>query len=321
MTDRPLVAITRRLVKAAEDRVAERYAVKLGDDSATYTPESLAAHCAGAVGLLITPTEPFGAETIKRLDDSVRVISTVSVGFEHIDLNAAKARGIRVGHTPGVLTDATADTAALLILGATRRASDGERLLRSGAWIGIRPTQHLGMQITGKSLGIYGLGRIGFAVAQRMRAFGMKIIYHDEQRVPHDVQVGATFVPDLDDMLAQSDVVSLHAPLTPQTKGIMNAARIARMKDGAVLVNTARGPLVDDDAVIAAVKSGKLFAIGLDVYAGEPAIDPRYKTLENAFLFPHLGTATLETRSAMMMLAIDNLEAVLDGKEPRFSAG
>jgi lactate dehydrogenase-like 2-hydroxyacid dehydrogenase len=174
----------------------------------------------------------------------------------------------------------------------------------------------LGSQITGKTLGIVGLGRIGATVAQRMQAFGMKIIYHDAQPMPIAAKIGATFVPQLDDLLAQSDVVSLHAPLTPETKGLMNAARIARMKDGAVLVNTARGPLVDDDAVIAAVKSGKLSAIGLDVYAGEPAFDPRYRTLDNAFLFPHLGSATVETRTAMQMLAIENVEAILDGKEP-----
>lgn len=316
MGEKPLVVMTRRLVKDAEDRLAARYTVKLGDDQVKFTPQSLAAHCAGAAGLLVAPTETFDASTISLLDKSVRVISTVSVGFEHIDLNAAKARGMRVCHTPGVVTDATADIAMLLILGATRRAGDGEKLLRSGAWIGIRPTQMLGTQITGKTLGIVGLGRIGAAVATRAQAFGMKVIYYDAQRLAHDSKIGATYVPNLDDLLAQSDVISLHAPLTPETKGFINAARIARMKDGAVLVNTARGPLVVDDALIAAVKSGKLSAVGLDVYAGEPAFDPRYKDLENAYLFPHLGTATIETRTAMSMLAIDNLEAVLDGKEP-----
>jgi lactate dehydrogenase-like 2-hydroxyacid dehydrogenase len=316
MTEKPLVVITRRLVTIAEDRIASRYRVKLGDDGIDFTPQAIAAHCAGATAVLVTPTEVFNAEAIGLLDSSVRVISTISVGFEHIDLDAAKARGMRVTHTPGVLTDATADIGALLILGATRRASDGERLLRSGQWIGIRPTQMLGTQITGKTLGIVGLGRIGAAVAQRMQAFGMKIIYHDAQRMMADTKIGATYVPRLDDLLAQSDVVSLHAPLTPETKGLMNSARIARMKDGAVLINSARGPLVDDDALIAAVKSGKLSAIGLDVYAGEPALDPRYKTLENAFLLPHLGSATVETRTAMQMLAIENVEAVLDGKEP-----
>lgn len=316
MSGKPLVAITRRLVNAAEARVAARYRVRFGDDDLKYTPREIADHCAGAAALIVTPSEAFDAQTIALLDDAVRVISTVSVGFEHIDLDSAKARGIRVTHTPGVLTEATADLGVLLILGATRRASEAERLLRSGQWIGNRPTQVLGMQITGKTLGIVGLGRIGTTVAQRMRAFGMKVIYHDAQRMAHDTNVGAMFVPRLDDLLAQSDVVSLHAPLTPETKGLINATRIARMKDGAVLVNTARGALVDDDALIAALKGGKLFAVGLDVYAGEPAFDPRYKTLENAFLFPHVGSATVETRTAMAMLAIDNVDAILDGKEP-----
>jgi lactate dehydrogenase-like 2-hydroxyacid dehydrogenase len=316
MAEKPLVVLTRRLVKAAEDRVASRYRVKLGDDDMKFTPQVIAAHCAGATALLVTPAEVFDAQVIGLLDSTVRVISTVSVGFEHIDLDAAKARGMRVTHTPGVLTDATADIGALLILGATRRASEAERLLRSGQWIGIRPTQMLGRQITGKTLGVVGLGRIGAAVAMRMQAFGMKIIYHDAQRMPIDTKIGATYIPLLDDLLAQSDVVTLHAPLTPETKGLMSAARIARMKDGAVLVNNARGQLVDDDAMIAAVKSGKLSAVGLDVYGTEPAIDERYRTLENAFLFPHMGSATVETRTAMAMLAIDNVDAILDGNEP-----
>lgn len=316
MTDKPLVAATRRLVKAAEDRVAARYRFKAGNDEAVFTPQLVAEMSQGASALLCTPTEPINAEAIALLPPSLKVLSTVSVGFEHIDLAAAKARGIRVTNTPGVLTDATADIAMLLILGATRLASDGERLMRAGKWIGIRPTQLLGMQITGKRLGLIGMGRIGAAVAKRAQAFGMSVCYHNRKRADAETEAGAAYVESLEELLSQSDVVSLHAPLTPETKGLINVARIAQMKDGACLVNTGRGPLIDDDAVIAALLRGKLSSIGLDVYTGEPKIDPRYYTLENAMLIPHLGSATFETRTAMAMLAVDNLEAVLDGREP-----
>ena len=314
MNSKPLVVSTRRLVKAAEDRLAARYQFRHGDDEAVFTPELVAAFAEGASGLICTPTEPIGAATIALLPPSLKIISTVSVGFEHIDLAAAKARGIHVGHTPGVLDDATADIAMLLILGATRRVTDGERLLRSGKWIGIRPSQFLGTQITGKRLGIIGMGRIGTAVAKRAQAFGMTVCYNNRKRTDAAAEAGATYVPRLEDLLAQSDIVSVHAPLTPATKGLINAERIAQMKDGAVLVNTARGPLIDDDAVITALQRGKLSFIGLDVYTGEPNIDPRYAALENAMLLPHLGSATVETRTAMMMRAIDNLEAALDGR-------
>ncbi len=318
MTEKPLVAATRRLVKTAEDRVAARYRFRPGNDEATFTPQLVAEVSQGAAGLLCTPTEPLTAETIALLPSTLKVISTASVGFEHIDLAAATARRIRVTNTPGVLDDATADIALLLILGATRCASDGERLLRAGKWIGIRPTQLLGMQITGKRLGIVGMGRIGSAVATRAKAFGMSVCYHNRKRARPEMEAGATYVATLEELLAQSDVVSLHAPLTPETKGLINAQRIALMKDGACLVNTGRGPLIDDDDVIAALKSGKLSSIGLDVYTGEPKIDPRYYTLANAMLVPHLGSATTETRTAMAMLAVDNLEAVLDGRAPPF---
>ncbi len=318
MTQKLLVAATRRLVQPAEDRVAARFQFRPGNDEAAFTPALVAETAKDAVALLCTPTEPVNAEAIAMLPESLKVLSTVSVGFEHIDLAAAKARGIRVTNTPGVLDDATADIALLLILGATRRASDGERLLRADRWIGIRPTQLLGMQITGKRLGIIGMGRIGSAVATRAKAFGMSVCYHNRKRVDPATEAGAVYVPKLEDLLAQSDVVSLHAPLTPETKGLINAQRIAQMKDGACLVNTGRGPLIDDDAVITALRAGKLSSIGLDVYTGEPKIDPRYHTLENAMLVPHLGSATYETRLAMAMLAVDNMEAVLEGREPPF---
>ncbi len=314
MGDRPLVAVTRRLPQACEARLAARFDVRLGDDSAAYTPDSLARHAAGATALIVTPSEALSAAAIAALPASVKIISTSSVGFEHIDLAAARARGLRVTHTPDVLTDATADIALLLILAATRRAGEGERMVRAGTWSGLRPTFFLGKQITGKRLGIVGMGRIGMAVAKRAQVCGMKVLYHN--RKPARETDGAEFVARLDDLLAQSDVLSLHCPLSAETIGLLNAARIALLPDGAVVVNTARGGLVDDDALIAALDSGKLYAAGLDVYANEPALDARYKSLDNVYLLPHIGSATVETRTAMSMLAIDNIEAVLAGAEP-----
>ncbi len=314
MTQKQRVAVTRRLPRICEERLAARYDVRLGDDGVVYTAETLAAHAAGAAALLVTPSEALTAAAIAALPATVKIISTVSVGFEHVDLAAAKARGIRVGNTPDVLTDATADIALLLMLAATRRASEGERMVRSGAWTGLRPTFFLGTQITGKRLGIIGMGRIGAALAKRAQACGMRVLYHN--RKPAADAAGATFVATLDELLAHSDVLSLHCPLTPETKGLLNAARIAQLPQGAVVINTARGGLIEDDALIVALQSGKIYAAGLDVYAGEPALDARYKTLENVFLLPHIGSATIETRTAMGMLAIDNMEAVLNGVAP-----
>jgi len=316
MTTTALVAVTRRLPLTCEERLGSLAQVRLGDDAAIYTPASLARHAAGAAALLVTPSESLNAAAIAALPASVKVISTSSVGFEHIDLAAAKARGMRVTHTPDVLTDATADVALLLILAATRRAGEGERMVRAGAWTGLRPTFFLGRQITGKRLGIVGMGRIGAAVAKRAQAFGMKVHYHN--RKPATDAQDATFVASLDDLLAQSDVLSLHCPLTPETQGLLNAERIARLPQDAVVINTARGGLVDDGALIAALNTGKVWAAGLDVYAHEPALDPRYLKMENVFLLPHIGSATIETRTAMSMLAIDNIVAVLNGNEPPY---
>ena len=314
MSEKPLVAITRRLMPACEKRLAARSAVRIGDDDVVYTPEKLIQHAQGAAALMVTPTEAMTAAVIAALPASVKVISTVSVGFEHIDLGAARTKGLRVTNTPDVLTEATADTALLLILGATRRASEGERIMRARTWKGLRPTFFLGQQITGRRLGIVGMGRIGAALAKRAQVCGMKVFYNN-RKPTQDVE-GAVFVERLDDLLAISDVLSLHCPLTAETKGMLNAERIAKLPDGAVVINTARGGLVDDDALIAALRAGKVYAAGLDVYNNEPKADERYAALENVFLLPHIGSATIETRTAMAMLAADSVDAVLEGREP-----
>ncbi|MDX2223030.1 MAG: D-glycerate dehydrogenase [Rhodospirillaceae bacterium] len=313
MTTRPIVCVTRRLPPACEARLSAEFAFRAGDDAATSTAASLAAHADGASALIVTPIDTIDAAAVATLPSSIRVISTFSVGYEHIDVAAATSRGIVVTNTPGVLTDATAEIAMVLMLAAARRAGEGERLMRRGEWTGWRPTQLLGIGLAGKTLGIVGWGRIGQAVAARARSFGMSILFHTRTPPP---ETGAGFQASLDGLLGQSDIVSLHCPLTPATRHLIDARRIAAMKDRAILINTARGPLVVDDDLIAALTSGKLAAAGLDVFTGEPAFDPRYARLENVVLLPHLGSATAETRLAMGMLAIDNVAAVLSGRAP-----
>ena len=315
MDKKPLVVATRRLPSACEERLRAHYIFRQGDDTTDYSAGALRAHAKDAVGLVVTPADKLDAAAIDSLPDTIRVLATFSVGYEHIDLKAAAARGLRVCNTPGVLTAATADLTLLLILAATRRAREGQNLMYSGTWSGLRPTQLLGAQITGKRLGIVGMGRIGSAVATRARAFGMEVFYHNRRPTADGTDAGATYVPSLGELLSQSDVLSLHCPLTPETKGILNTQSIEQLPDGAIVVNTARGPLVDDDALITALLSGKISAAGLDVYANEPSLDQRYLAIDNVFLLPHLGSATLETRTAMGMLAIDGIDAVLAGRE------
>lgn len=315
-TDRPALLVTRTLPEAVEARAARDYAARLNPDDRTLDRATLLALAADADAILCCPADKLDADTIAALPARVRMLATFSVGTDHIDLAAAKARGIVVANTPDVLTDATADIALLLMLAATRRAGEGERMVRAGAWTGWTPTQLMGSQITGKRLGIVGMGRIGQAVARRAQAFGMSVHYHNRRELPAADAAGAIFHADLDGLLAVSDVLSLHCPATPDTVGLINAARIEKLPPGAVLVNTARGTVVDDAAVIAALRSGRLSAAGLDVFTNEPKLHPDYLTLDNAVLLPHLGSATVETRNAMGFRALDNLDALFAGQEP-----
>ena len=311
---RPRVLVTRKLPAEVEARLARDYDAILNKEDRLYGPDDLIAAAEGCDALLPAPTEKLTAEVVGRLPASIRVIATFSVGFEHIDIAACKARGIVVGNTPDVLTDATADIALLLMLGAARRSYEGEAMLREGRWNSWAPTFMLGTDMTGKRLGIYGMGRIGQAVAKRARAFDMKIHYHNRSRLPAEREHGAIFHARAEGMLPHCDFLSINAPASPETTGFLNAARIALLPDGAIVVNTARGPLVDDEALIAALKSGKLRAAGLDVFTGEPKIHPGYAPLPNTFLLPHLGSATRETRNGMGFKALDNLDAFFASK-------
>jgi lactate dehydrogenase-like 2-hydroxyacid dehydrogenase len=253
------------------------------------------------------------AEFFRRVPASVKVIATFSVGYDHIDLRAAARRKIALANTPGVLTDATADLAMLLLLGASRRAYESEQLLRTGAWAKTSSARLLGWQPTGKVLGILGMGRIGQAVALRARALGMKIHYSNRNPLSQELAGDAVFHESPLHLLRVSQFLSLHAPHTPETHHFLNAQTIALLPAGAIVINSARGGLLEDEALIAALKTGRVAAAGLDVFEGEPNINPEYVQLQNTFLLPHIGSATLETNSAMGMLALDNIDAVLAG--------
>lgn len=317
MPARPVVLVTRKLPDAVEARLERDYEARLNRDDAALTADALIEQAGGADAILATPTEKLTAEVIARLPASVRAIATFSVGYDHIDLAAAETRGLVVTNTPDVLSAATAEVAILLMLGAARRAYEGQRLVRTGAWRDWSPTYMLGTQVSGKRLGIIGMGRIGQIVARIARAFAMEVHYVNRRRRAPELEAGAIFHGGTEDLLSVSDFLSIHCPATPETIGLINAERTALLPRGAIVVNTGRGPVIDDEALVAALKSGHVAAAGLDVYAGEPDIHPAYRTLDNVFVLPHIGSATRETRAAMGFRALDNLDAIFAGRAPR----
>ena len=314
---KPRVLATRHFPPDVEARLATNFDAVLNPQDKLYDGTRLAEASRGCDAIMCAAGDPLNTETIGKLADTVKMIATFSVGYEHVDVAAAAKRGIRVSNTPDVLTDATADITLLCLLGAARRAHEGTTMLRTHSWVGWEPTQLMGVHVTGKRLGILGMGRIGQAVADRARAFRMTIHYSNRSRLPKEVEKDATFHANADDMLPHCDFLSINAPMTPDTRKWLNATRIAKLPKGAVVVNTARGGLVDDEALIAALTSGYLAAAGIDVFDGEPKIHQGYYGLENAFLLPHMGSATVETRNAMGFKALDNLEAfLLSGRTP-----
>ena len=314
MPDKPSVLCTRRMPPNVEARLARDYRATLNPEDRIYSKDDLVAGSEGQDGIFCAGGDPMTAGCVERLPDSVRVIATYSVGYEHVAVDAAKARGIVVTNTPDVLNDATADVAMLCLLGAARRGAEGDRLVRAGEWIRWHSTMLLGVHVTGKRLGIFGMGRIGRAVARRARGFDMEIHYCNRNRLAPELEDGAVWHDTPESLLAVSEFLSINAPSAPETRKFLNAERIALLPDGAVVVNTARGDLVDDDALIDALRSGKVAAAGLDVFAGEPNLDPRYRELDNTFLLPHIGSASHETRDAMGYCCLDNLDAFFAGR-------
>jgi lactate dehydrogenase-like 2-hydroxyacid dehydrogenase len=312
---KPTIVVTHPpLPGDADERVNRDYVVRPAQTPDSLTLDGLITLADGAAALLITLAEKLDADFFERVSPSVKVVATRSVGFDHIDVRAAAAKGIAVAYTPGVLTEAVADAAVLLLLGASRNAYEAQQFLRAGEWAHGQPASLFGRQLTGKVLGIFGMGRIGQALAQRARAFGMEIHYSDRTQFDDDVTGGAVFHEDPHELLRVSEFLSLHAPATSDTFHFIDADTIALLPPGAIIVNTARGDLIDDDALLAALADGRLAAVGLDVFEHEPNIDPRYFTLKNAFLMPHLAAATIETQTAIAMLALDNVDAVLGGR-------
>jgi len=315
---RPRVILTRALPQASEARMDELFESVPNADDSPMDAAALAAAIADADVLVPTVTDRITAELIAGAPDRLRLIANYGAGVGHIDLKAARARGIVVTNTPGVLTDDTADMAMALILAVPRRLVEGDKLVRSGAWRGWSPTSMRGHRIGGRRLGILGMGRIGQAVAQRARAFGLQIHYHGRHRV-HEVlehQLGATFHDDLDAMLEAIDILTIHTPHTATTSGLIDARRLDLLGPDAWLVNTARGEIVDPDALVAALQERRIAGAGLDVYVDEPKVDPRLIALENVVLLPHLGSATFEAREAMGMKVIANIRSWADGHRP-----
>jgi lactate dehydrogenase-like 2-hydroxyacid dehydrogenase len=310
----PRLLVTRRLPAGVEARASRDYDALLNEADQLYGADDLVRLASDVDAILTCSTERWTAGVVERLPARVRMIASFSVGYEHIDLAACRARGIVATNTPDVLTEATADIAMLCLLGAARRAYEGGTFLREGRWNRVNMTDLLGLELRGKVLGIVGMGRIGQAMARRARGFGLQVHYHNRRPLPPEEAHGAVYHASLDELLPLSAFLSLHCPGGEATNHLINERTLALLPPGAVLVNTARGTLVDDAALVAALRTGRLFAAGLDVYAGEPALNQDYLALPNCFLLPHLGSATVETRDGMGFRALDNLDAFFAGR-------
>ena len=310
---KPTVIVTVRLPAAVKEYAETLFNVRYDTtDVLRHGPEN----AAGAAGILTSSIERYDAAMIAALPPEIRVISTFSAGHEHIDVAAARARGIAVCNTPDVLSISTAEIGMLLILMAARRAGEGERLLRAGQWKGWQPDLLIGLQLQNKRLGIFGMGSIGRHLARMARGFGMEIHYRNRSRLTPELEAGAVHHDNDDSFLAACDVLSLNAPGGAGTRHWLNAARIAKLKAGGIVVNTGRGSLVDDEALIDALKSRHVRYAGLDVFDGEPNFNPSYLTLDNIVMLPHMGSSTAEAREAMGRLAVDGIHSVLEGRQP-----
>jgi glyoxylate reductase len=315
---RPLVVVTRKLPEVIETRMMELFDARLNDTDEPMDRAALAEAMATADVLVPTVTDRIDAELIAGAGEALQLIASFGTGTDHIDIAAARAKGIAVTNTPGVLTEDTADMAMALILAAARRLSEGERLVRAGEWRGWAPVSMLGKRIHGKRLGIVGMGRIGSALARRARGFGLSVHYHNRRRIHPDAEaeLEATYWASLDQMLARMDIVSINCPHTPATFHLLSARRLRLLQPHAVLVNTSRGEVIDEAVLIELLGTGKLAAAGLDVYEHEPAIPAKLLALDNVVLLPHMGSATIEGRIAMGEKVIINIKTFADGHRP-----
>jgi glyoxylate reductase len=315
---RPFVIVTRKLPDPIETRMMELFACRLNlDDTPLSKPELIAAVERADV-LVPTVTDRIDAEVLAAAGPALKLIASFGTGVDHVDLAAAQRRGIIVTNTPGVLTEDTADMTMALILAVSRRLAEGERLIRSGGWTGWGPTSMLGHRIWGKRLGIVGMGRIGMALARRAKGFGLSVHYHNRRLVPEELEnaLEATYWESLDQMLAHMDIVSVNCPHTPATYHLLSARRLRLLQPQAILVNTARGEIVDEEELVRLLETRAIAGAGLDVFEHEPAIDPRLRVLDNVVLLPHLGSATIEGRLAMGEKVIINIKTFADGHRP-----
>lgn len=301
------VFVARKLLRSNEKRMSEIWDAKLNSEDKVYSQNELIELSRDCDGILCSIVDKFDAETINKLSDKVKIISNFAVGFGNIDIKAAMNKNIIVTNTPDVLTDATAEIAILILLGAARRATEGRKWVDKKNWTWSADFL-IGKQLTDSRLGILGMGRIGQALAERAKSFGMKIHYHNRKKLPPNLEKGAIYHESLKSLILVSDFFSINCPTTEETKKIINEETLSYFLNGAVIINSARGDMIDDEAMINALKSGKVFALGLDVYNGEPDIHPQYLKLDNVFILPHLGSATEKTRFAMADLAISNIE-------------
>ncbi len=314
---RPKIWIPRRLSDATLERAQADYDCIINWDDGLSSSDDIVAMSAEIDGIIPCHSEHFSAEVAARLDPRLKIIANHSVGVDHCDLPALKARGITVTNTPDVLSDATAEIAMLLMLGAARRSAEGDKMVREGRWDVWSPSFMVGKEVTGSRLGVVGMGRVGRAFARKARGFDMEIHYHNRSRLSAEEEAGATYHGSIESLLAVSDFLSLHCPATPETAGLMNEARLAMLPKGAVLVNAARGALVDEAALTAALDSGHLSGAGLDCFMTEPGGNPAFAAYQSIFMLPHIGSATVKTRDAMGFRALDNLDRFFRGETPR----
>ena len=313
------VLVTREIPEAGL-RPLEHYDLTVLSEAPPARDELLEA-ARGTAGVLSNVTEKMDAEFMDAAGSGLRVIANMAVGYDNVDVESAEERGIVVTNTPGVLDETTADTAFMLLLAAARRLGESERILRAGEWHWWGPKLFVGVDVWGKTLGIVGMGRIGQAVARRGKGFGMEILYHNRSRKEDAEEELGTRYADLDELLETADFVSVHTPLTDETRHLIGPGELEKMKPTAVLVNTSRGPVVDEGALADALAGGRIFAAGLDVYEEEPRVHPKLLELENAVLAPHIGSGSQETRDKMAVLAAENIVAVLSGEGPKTPVG
>ena len=301
------ILITRKLIKESEDKASKTFNPIFNTNDELYSQSKVIQMSQGCDGILSSLTEKMDEETIDKLPDTVKIISNFAVGFGNIDLEAAKRRGIVVTNTPDVLSDATAEIGVLLILGACRRAAEGIQSAQEGGWK-WSADYLIGKQLTGTRLGILGMGRIGQKIANIARSLGMIIHYHNRSKLSDEKELGATYHKDIKSLFSVSDVLSICCPATKETENMINKETVEYFPKGAVITNVARGDIVDDEALIDALNRRKIYAVGLDVYKNEPNLNPGYSKIKSAFILPHLGSATKDTRIAMANLAIDNID-------------